>query len=51
MDKLSGRDVGAVRKLVADKEREERKCNIAIKRINCEGDKDIEKGKDELRNL
>jgi len=28
MDRLSGREVGTVRKLVADKKREERKCNI-----------------------
>ena len=38
-------------KIGGGKEREERKCNIVIKRINWEGDKDIEKGKDELRNL
>jgi len=44
MDRLSGREIGAIRKLVADKEREERKCNIAIKGIIWK-DKDIEKGK------
>jgi len=44
IDRLSGREVGAMRKL--DKKREERKCNIAIKGINWERDKYIEKGKE-----
>ena len=43
---MEERKRGAVQKLVADKEREKRKCNIAIKGINWKGDKDIEKGKE-----
>jgi len=51
MDRISEREIGAVRKLMMDKEREKRKYNIAIKEINWKGDykkeiKDIEKGKE-----
>jgi len=51
MVRLSEREIGAVRKLMMDKEREKRKYNIAIKEINWKGDykkeiKDIEKGKE-----
>ena len=50
MDRLSEKEIGAIRKLVTNKEREKRKCNIVIKGINWEGDKDIEKG-NRFRNL
>jgi len=45
MDRLSEREIGAVRKL-ADKEQKERKYNIAVKGINWQANKDIEKGKE-----
>jgi len=41
---------GVVRKL-ANKEQEEKKCNIAIKEIKWKGDKDIEKGKEWAQKL
>jgi len=41
---------GVVRKL-ANKEQEEKKCNIAIKKIKWKGDKDIEEGKEWAQKL
>jgi len=43
MDRLSGKEIGAIRKLMMEKKQEERKCNIffAIKG----GKEDVAKGK------
>ncbi|KYN09549.1 hypothetical protein ALC57_18336 [Trachymyrmex cornetzi] len=50
-DRLSGKEIGAIRKLMGEKEREERKCNIVIKGFNWEGNKETEKGRERAKEF
>ncbi|KYN09162.1 hypothetical protein ALC57_18744 [Trachymyrmex cornetzi] len=49
--RLNGKEIGAIRKLMREKEREKRKCNIVIKGFDWKGNKEIEKGKERAKKF